>query len=457
MNALSPMRRAYRLFLLALPLAWLAAAAQAEEGPPPSEAIPGVPSVREVARCELAGTVDAGSASYLVDCVQRAEAGGYEALLVRLDTPGGALESTREIVRAFLGSKVPVLIWIGPSGARAGSAGVFLTLASNLAAMAEGTNIGAAHPVMGGGEDPEKAGKHMAEKVVNDTAAFAEAIAKQRGRNESWAIEAVRESVSVTADEAVRLNVVELIAGSERELLDLAEGRIIHLPDGPRTLRTEGARLVPLEPSARQAFVHWLANPSIAYLLFLIGGLGIAIEIAHPGGIAPGLVGAICIVLAMIAFSTLPIHAGGVILVVIGIGMIVSELFVASGLLGAGGLGLIILGGIFLVDRFDADWFVEPSFRIPWYLIVPLAIAVGGSAIFVVLRAAQARKLPQLGGDAGLIGQKGSALSAIDSSGGEVFVHGERWHALSDQPIEAGAKVVVRKIDGLTIHVEEVS
>ncbi len=462
----APSRRSlHGLILLALSMLLgaygLAAGAEPDaemvrpEGPGAAEAVPGVPSVRVVASCSLHGTVDGGSAAYLVDCVRRAETGGYEALLVRIDTPGGALDATREIVQAFLGAKIPVLVWIGPSGARAGSAGVFLTLASHVAAMAPGTNIGAAHPVLGGGEDPEKAGKHMAEKVVNDTSAFAEAIANQRGRNAEWAVAAVRDSVSVTADEAVRIDVVDLLAGSERELLDRVEGRTVELDDGPRILRTQGARVEPLEPSARQRFVHWLANPAIAYILFLVGGLGIAIELAHPGGIAPGLFGAICLVLAMIAFSSLPIQAGGVILILFGLGMIVAELFVASGLLGVGGVALLILGGVLLVDRFDTGWFVDRSFGISWALLGPTAILLGGAAIYVILRAAEARKMPQRGGDAGLIGEVGRTLSTVDDSGGEVFVHGERWRAVSDRAIAPDVAVKVLQVDGLLLTVEE--
>jgi membrane-bound serine protease (ClpP class) len=411
-----------------------------------------------VGLCEMTGTVNSGIAAYLGDCVRLSESRGYEALAIRVDTPGGALESTRDIVRDMLGADVPVLVWIGPAGARAGSAGVFITLASHLAAMAPGTNIGAAHPVMGPtGEDPEKGGSHMAEKVVNDTAAFAEAIAKQRGRNVEWAIRAVRDSESVPADRAIELGVVEYAAASLEDFLTQVDGKTVSLPSGDRVLHTAGARIEPIRPSVSQSFVHWLANPAIAYILFVVGGLGLAIELTNPGGIVPGLVGGVCLILAMIAFSSLPVQAGAVILLVLGIGLILAEFFVPSGLLGLAGVGLLVLGGLLLVDRFNPEWFVEPSFAISLGFLLPIAILAGGLAAFAVLRAAQTRSMRQYGGDLGLIGEKGRALSPIGPEGGTVFVHGERWNAKSAVPIPQGANVTVREVEGLTITVEEIS
>lgn len=413
---------------------------------------------RTVGLCEMTGTVNSGIAAYLGDCVRIAETQGHEALLIRLDTPGGALESTRDIVRDLLGAEVPVLVWVGPPGARAGSAGVFITMAAHVAGMAPGTNIGAAHPVMGPtGADPEEGGSHMADKVVNDTAAFAEAIAKQRGRNVEWAIRAVRESESVADDRALELGVVDVSAETMEDFLTQVDGRTIALPGGDRVLHTMGARIEPIRPSVSQSFVHWLANPAIAYILFIVGGLGLAIELTQPGGIIPGVVGAVCLTLAMVAFSSLPIQAGAVILLVLGIGLILAEFFVASGLLGLGGVGLLVLGGVLLVDRFDPEWFVEPSFSISLRFLLPIAILVGGLAVYAILRAAQTRTMRQYGGDLGLVGEEGRALTPIDATSGTVFVHGERWNARSSDPIAEGAQVVVRRVEGLTIYVEEIS
>ncbi|MCP3102161.1 nodulation protein NfeD [Myxococcus sp. K15C18031901] len=412
-----------------------------------------------VATCELEGVVDSGSGAYLADCVRRAEAMEASALLVRLDTPGGSLEATRTIVRAFLGASVPVLVWVGPSGARAGSAGVFITLASNLAAMAPGTHIGAAHPVVGpAGEDPEAVGgAQRARKLENDTVAFAESIARQRGRNAEWAASAVRDSVSVPADTARQLRVVEQVASSEAEFLDQAQGHTVRLANGDSVrLSTAGARLEALSPSASQRVVHALAHPSLVYLLFLMAALGLLVELAHPGGLVPGLMGAVALVLALVASSALPVHAGALLLLLLGAGLIFAELFVTSGLLGAAGVVLLALGGLFLVDRFDPGWFVDRSFRVSWAWVVPTTAVLGGAAAYVVWRSAQTRRLPQRGGDAGLVGEKGTTVAPVSPEGGEVFVHGEHWRATAPSPIRRGAQVVVRRVEGLTLFVDEV-
>lgn len=444
-----------------LALALLGAAAPADAPTPAAAPEPeGARDLpRRVGRCTLEATVDAGSAGYLADCVVQAEVLGLGAVLVVVDTPGGSLEATREIVKAFLASSVPVLVWVGPPGARAGSAGVFITLASHVAGMAPGTNIGAAHPVVGpSGDDPEKAGgKEMARKIENDTAAFAESIAQQRHRNVEWAVRAVRESESVTAERAQELGVIEIVAPTEEAFLAAVDGRVVSLPQGPHTLRTAGALIVAIAPTLSQRIVHAMANPGFAYVLFLLGALGIGIELTHPGMIVPGIIGAVCFILAMIAFSALPIQAGAVVLLILGLGLVVSELFVTSGLLGAGGVGLLILGGLLLVDRVDPEWFVDPGFRVPLLVLVPTAVTVGGILAFVAYRAAQTRKVPQRLADLGLVGEVGTVRDTVGPSNGLVFVHGELWWARSATPIEVGRRVVVRKVEGLTIFVEEVS
>ncbi|MCY0998827.1 nodulation protein NfeD [Myxococcus sp. MISCRS1] len=412
-----------------------------------------------VARCELDGVVDSGSGAYLVDCVRRAELGGHSALLVRLDTPGGSLEATHAVVRAFLGSSVPVLVWVGPSGAHAGSAGVFITLASNVASMAPGTRIGAAHPVVGlTGEDPEAAGgSQLARKVENDTVAFAESIAKQRGRNASWAASAVRDSVAVSADQARELRVVEYLSSSEEGFLDQVHGRAVQVASGDTVhLDTRDARFVELTPGLSQRLVHALAHPSLVYLLFLMAALGLVVELTHPGGIAPGLLGAVALVLALMASSALPVRTGALLLLLLGVALIVAELFVTSGLLGASGVVLLGLGGLFLVDRFDPGWFVDPSFRVTWAWLIPTTLVLAGATAYIAWRGAQTRKLPQLGGDAGLVGEEGTTLSPTSPENGEVFVHGERWRATSPKPLRQGTHVVVRRVDGLTLFVDEV-
>jgi membrane-bound serine protease (ClpP class) len=418
------------------------------------------PATPVISRCTLEGVVDAGSGAYLAECVRRAEEAGHAALLIRLDTPGGSLESTRAIVRAFLASRVPVLVWVGPSGSRAGSAGVFLTLASHLASMAPGTNIGAAHPVLGpSGQDPEQAGgEEMARKLENDTVAFAESIARQRGRNAEWAARAVRESESVPADRAVELRVVEHVALTEEAFLAWADGRRVETADGPETLTTRGAQVVDLAPSLSQRLLHGLAHPAVVYLLFLLASLGLIVELTHPGIIVPGVVGLVALVLALLASSALPIRTGAIVLLILGVGLLIAELFVTSGLLGGGGALLLVLGGVLLVDRFDPDWFIEPSagLHVPLRLMLPSALVVAGFSVFIAFRGAQSRRLPQRVGDLGLLGEQGTVLAPVSAEGGEVFVHGERWRAISPTPLPHGAHVVVHRVEGLTLHVDEV-
>ncbi|WP_051256149.1 NfeD family protein [Cystobacter fuscus] len=411
-----------------------------------------------VSRCVLDGTVDAGSSAFLVDCVRRAQEAGHQALLVRLDTPGGELESTRDIVRAFLGARVPVLVWVGPSGARAGSAGVFITLASHLAGMAPGTNIGAAHPVSGlSGQDPEQTGgKEMARKIENDAVAFVESIARQRGRNAEWAISAVRESESVPAEKALELRVIEHVAPTQEAFLQWADGRSVTVADSPVTLRTANAWLVELEPSFSQRALHALAQPAVVYILFLLAGLGFAVEFTHPGLFVPGLTGVVCLVLALLASSALPVRAGAIVLLLLGVALLVAELFVTSGLLGAAGLGLLVLGGVFLMDRFDPGWFLDSPPRVPLSTLIPTAVFVAGAAVYLAFRAAETRRQPQQGGDLGLIGEVGQTLDTVSPSGGAVFVHGERWSAVSSTPLPPGSRVVVRRVEGLTLFVDEV-
>lgn len=436
--------RARRLILLAIALSFAGPAVRSAEA-------------AVVARCELTGTVNAGSAAYLTSCVRRAEERGANALLVRINTPGGSLEATRQIATAFLGAQVPVVAWVGPAGAHAGSAGMFLVLASHVAAMAPGTNIGAAHPIAGpAGADPEDVGgEELARKVENDAAAFAEALARQRGRNAEFAEEAVRESESAPAERAVEIDVVDLLAPSEEALLSQVHGTPVEV--GGRTVRldTDDAVVEQLSPTWGQRLVHELSHPAIAYVLFLVGALGIAIELSHPGGFLAGLLGVACLVLALIGFAALPIRTGAVVLLGFGVALIVAEIFAGQGALAATGVVLLVLGGVLLVDRFDPRWFIESAPRVPLVLILPTALAVGAAAAYVVMRAAQARRLPQQAGADGLLGERGETLTEVGPSGGEVFVHGERWRAISGGRVPAGVPVVIRHVEGLTLTIEE--
>jgi membrane-bound serine protease (ClpP class) len=436
------------IFVLALIIGSLPGLASSQPAAAPSASI---------LRCELEGTVDAGSAAYLSDCLEVAERDGHQALLLRLDTPGGALEATQRIVQAMMGAKVPVLVWVGPSGARAGSAGTFLVLASHLAGMAEATRIGAAHPVGITGGDIDQQGEHMAAKVENDAAAFAASIARARGRNAEWAEEAVRDSVSVPASAALELDVVEIVAPSEQAFLAAAQGREVMVGSQAVRLEIGSARLVELKPSLQQRLLHALASPALAYLLLLLGGLGIAIELTNPGMIVPGAIGVVAFLLAMMALATLPVRTGAVLLLVLGLGLIVAELFVSTGLAGATGAVLLVLGGLLLVERFEPGWFSDSPLAVPARIVVPTAVLAASASIFLLARVRQGQRLPpQLGAEA-LVGQEGRTLAPVDANDGEVFVHGERWRAISPRLIPPERRVRVRGFEGLTLHVEEIA
>ncbi|HXN81398.1 MAG TPA: hypothetical protein VN883_02920, partial [Myxococcales bacterium] len=367
-----------------------------------------------VSLAEVAGSIDPGSGGYLLEAIHEAETSGAEALIVRLDTPGGLLSTTRDVVQAELSSRVPIVFWVGPPGARAGSAGVFLTLAANVAAMAPSTNIGAAHPVGIGGGSPrrekddqdqggqEKSGKgkggkakgakdkgtrpngdaegpaddasSMARKVENDTAAFVEGIAERRSRNVEWAQQAVRESVSITASKALELKVIDLLAEDLPELLGKIDGRTVALAGGEsRTLRTAGAEIRPAQWSVRHRVLHFLADPEIAYLIGMLGMLGILAELYHPGTVVPGVVGAMCLLIAATAFQMLPINAGALALIVLGVGLVAAELYVGGhgGFIVAGAL-CVVIGSLLLVGHVGSGWFADRDYGIGWRVVVPV-------------------------------------------------------------------------------------
>ncbi|MDH5674861.1 MAG: nodulation protein NfeD [Myxococcales bacterium] len=408
-----------------------------------------------VLRAELDGIVNAGTASYLQDAVAESERRRCVALLVVIDTPGGMLEETRRIVRAFLGAQVAVIAYVAPRGARAGSAGVFITLAAHVAAMAPGTNIGAAHPVVGTGQDPEKAGgEHMAEKVENDTAAFARSIAEERGRNLEWAEAAVRESKSATAREALELGIIDRIASDEATLLDALEGFSVHLEGGPQALSLSGARLIDFEPTLQQRALEVLGNPNLAYALLMLGLLGIVVELQNPGLAIPGALGALCLLLGAIGLNLLPVNLGGIALLVIAAALMVAEMYISSyGLLTAAALGCLLLGSALLIDQSDPRFFADADVRLSWGSVLPLAALLSLGSLLLALTAARLRGRRAAGGSEGLVGECGKALSALGPEGGQVFIHGERWRAVSDVPMDRGAAIEVVAVDGLTLQV----
>jgi membrane-bound serine protease (ClpP class) len=439
----------WRLALTAAMLALVAPVVQSET--------PGA-EPRCVVRAQVDGVINTGTASYLEDALAATGERGCEALLVILDTPGGSLSATRRIVRALLGAPVPVVVYVAPSGARAGSAGAFVTMAAHVAAMAPATTIGAAHPVVGLGQDPEASGgEHLGRKIENDTAALARAIAQRRGRNLEWAERAVRESVSATASEALELGVVDLLAGSADELLLRLDGRII-AGAGDRPLQTAGATIQDVEMTLQQRVLSFVADPTVAYLLAMLGMIGLLLELYNPGMIVPGVIGAISLLIAALGFEVLPVQATAVVLLVIAVLLLAAELFVTSyGLLALGGLAALLLGGSLFIDRSSQDFFADAGLGLSWGAVIPLAIVVAMAAAGLAWRGRALRGGRSPTGREGMIGKQGAAIHAFGPEGGTIMLDGERWHAVSRGRVGAGMPVRVIRVDGLTVEVEPTS
>jgi membrane-bound serine protease (ClpP class) len=403
---------------------------------------------RHVDMIVIDGTINPAVDDFIRESIGRAKANGASALIIQLDTPGGLVDSTRSIVKEMLAASVPVLVYVAPSGARAGSAGVFITLAAHVAAMAPATNIGAAHPVAGTGEEVKGA---MGDKIVNDMAAFIETIAQRRGRNTEWAIQAVRKSVSITETEAHKKNVIDIIAKDINDLLAQAHGRAVDLNGRKQELSLQDARVVQHEMSLRQKVLNSIAHPNIAYLLMMAGILGLYMEFSHPGTIFPGVTGAICLLLSFASLQLLPINYTGLALMVLGIALLIGEAFIpAFGVLGIGGIISLALGSLLLFDTPTSDFAVDRS--IVFTAVATLGIFVFAISYLVVRSQAAAPTL----GMKGLIGKVGEARGKL-SPNGKVFVHGEYWNAQGDGEIESGERVKVVGYDGMRLKVVRLS
>ncbi len=409
------------------------------------------------ARCvvgaELDGVVSGAMADYLADAVSRAEVEGC-ALLVRVDTPGGQLVATRRITGSFLEAAVPVIVYVAPRGARAGSAGMFVTIAGHVAAMAPGTNIGAAHPVVGLGGDPDEA---MGEKIRSDTAALARAIAEIRGRNAEWAERAVLESVSATAREALELDVIDEVAPSERELLRAIDGAQVEVDDEATVLRVADAQIEPFEMTLRQRLLSALGNPELAYLLLMLGIIGLLVELSNPGILVPGIAGGLALFFAALGLELLPVSVGGLALVALGLALMIAELYVTSyGLLALGGVVSLVLGSVLLIDRDAADYFADQELVVSWGVIIPLAAVMVGVVLALAWKLGRSQRIASPTGTGGLIGATGVALEELGPDGGSVRVGSERWFARADAAIGARDRVEVVGIEGLELRVRRV-
>ncbi len=418
----------------------------------------------------VAGSINPASSDYIQRSIEEAEAADAQAIVIELDTPGGLVSSTKDIIQAMLNARIAVVVFVSPQGAWAGSAGTFITMAGHVAAMAPGTSIGAAHPVgIGGGapggqkqppageEGEEGSGgtrDFAGEKAENLLAAFIESIAKERGRNVEWAQQAVRESVAITADEAVELDVIDLVADNRAELLEKIDGRVVEVLGEERTLEAAGARVVEVEMRFFQRVLHVLASPDVAVLLLMAGLLGLYLEFQNPGLIVPGTLGLAALILAMVAMQILPFSWLGLILFFAGLALMVGELFVpAYGLLFGAGLLSMLFGGTMLFDMPEASD-LQVSF---WPVLVPAVGTFGAFGALVAIAVGRSHSLAQVAGTDELVGMEGDVESAIGPGvQGRVFLRGEYWNAESadrDGHLEPGDRAEVVRVEGLKVWV----
>lgn len=394
------------------------------------------------------GSINPAVDDFIRESIARAKLNGARALIIQLDTPGGLLSSTRTIVKEILGSPVPVIVYVAPSGAGAGSAGVFITMSGHVAAMAPGTNIGAAHPVAGGGQEVKGV---MGEKIENFTASFSETIARQRGRNAEWAIQAVRKSVSITEKEALKLNVIDIVAKDIDDLLKQSDGRKVDLNGRPHVLSVKDVAIMRHEMNLKDRVINIIADPNIAYLLLMAGILGLYMEFSHPGVIFPGVAGAICLILALISLQVLPFSYAGLFLIFLGIALLIGEAFIPSfGVLGIGGVISLALGSFLLFDTQTGDMGVDRS-------IIFTAVATLASFVFAIsyLVYRSQKSKPTLGIE-GMLGKIGDVRAKLNPAG-KVFVQGELWNAEADGEIDTGEKVEIVGCQGLNLKVRRLS
>ncbi len=386
--------------------------------------------------------ISPGIAEYIKNSIERAEREEAACLIIELDTPGGLAESMRLIIKDILGSPVPIVVFVAPRGARAASAGVMITMAADVAAMAPGTNIGAAHPVGAGGKDIS--GK-MSEKVINDMVAHAKSVAEKRGRNQKWVEEAIRESVSVTETEALKENIIDLIAEDTDDLIRQLNGLKIA---GKGELKLDNAKKEIVEPSLRTNILKTISNPNIAYILLMIGLAGLYFELSHPGAIFPGVIGGISLVLAFFALQTLPVNYAGILLIVLAIIFFIMEMKIPSyGLLSVAGVLSLLLGSLMMFKNTD------PDMGLSLKVLLPTIILISGFFVFVAGLVFRAQMSKPRTGTKGLVGEIGIVKQALTPEG-KVFVHGELWNARAQEEIDENAKVRVINVVNLMLEVE---
>jgi membrane-bound serine protease (ClpP class) len=401
-------------------------------------------SNRLVMAIKIQGVINPVAAEFISKSIKKANEQDMEMVVIELDTPGGLMESMRDIIKDIIGSRVPVTVYVSPGGARAASAGAFITLAAHIAVMSPQTNIGAAHPVNVGGSMDET----MPDKVTNDAAAYIRSLAEKRGRNADWAEEAVRKSISATEEEALKKNVIDLISANINSLLEELDGREVETAGGIKTLHTSGARITREEMGVRHKILDLISNPNIAYILMLLGLYGLLFEVTNPGAIFPGVVGGICLILAFFAFQTLPINYAGLLLILLAAVLFFLETQITPhGALAIGGIVAMVIGSLMLFETAD------PLFRVSLSVIIT-SVATTAVFFFVIVGLIfKAHKTRPVTGQEGLINMEGTATADINENEGTVSVHGEIWSAFSEEYIAKGDKVTVISVSGLKLRV----
>ncbi len=393
---------------------------------------------------DVNGSINPALADYITKGIKKAEDDNAACVVIRMDTPGGLVDTTKTIVKTMLNAKVPVVVYVSPGGSSAASAGALITMASDIAAMAPGTNIGAAHPVGGGGEEISRT---MSEKIVNDLTAYIRGIVAKKGRNAQWAEKSIRDSVSVTEKEALELKVIDVIADSVPDLLRKIDGRKIEKNSVTMVLATKDAQIKQIPAGWRFAVLDVVANPNIAYLLLMAGILGLWLEFYHPGSIFPGVAGGMCLLLALFALQVLPVNYVGILLMLLAIVLFILEVKVASfGLLSVGGIVCLTLGSIMLFDT------PESAMRVSWTVVIPTVLCFSAFFILAMGLALKAWKAKPRTGTQGLVGEVGVAVTDLAAEG-KILVHGEVWNARADGVVQKGEKVRVLTATNLMVTV----
>jgi len=390
----------------------------------------------------ISDPISPGISDFVVKALEKASQDEVAGIIIQLDTPGGLADSMREIVMAILACEVPVIVFVAPGGARAASAGVMITIAADIAAMAPGTNIGAAHPVTIG---TQQADKNIAEKVINDMVAHGKSVAAKRGRNAEWVEKAIRDSIAATESEALEANVIDLVAEDMDDLVKQLNGRDVQ---GKGTLHLGEANIVEIEESLRTKILKAISNPNVAYILMMIGLAGLYFELAHPGAVFPGVIGSISLLLAFFAFQTLPVNYTGILLIILALVFFILEIKVTSyGMLSVAGVVTLVLGSLMLFEK------GIPGMSVSWQVLLPTVLLIAGFFVVVTGLVVKSHRIKSKTGAEGMVGDIGIVKKAL-SPEGKVFVHGELWNAVSGVPIEEGAKVRVTQVENLVLTVE---